>query len=170
LPELAVTAVGADRPGIIARLTGVLLEHGGNLEDTAMTILSGQFAMVMVVSTDTAPAALEDALAEAVADMGMIVSVAEVGPGARGAPATHVVSVYGSDRPGMVHAAASVLAERDINVTDLATRVLDGESPVYAMMFEVCLDDDVDADELAETLRGMGGVDASIHPLDVATM
>src|SRR5665811_8621 len=112
LPELAVTAVGADRPGIIARLTGVLLEHGGNLEDTAMTILSGQFAMVMVVSTDTTPAALEDALAEAVTDWGMIVGVAEVGPGARGAPATHVVSVYGSDRPGMVHAGAVAAVDR----------------------------------------------------------
>ena len=170
MPELAVTAVGADRPGIIARVTGVLLEHGGNLEDTAMTILSGQFAMLMVVDAEVGAQALEDDLAAAVADMGLVVSVREVGPGTRNAPATHVVSVYGSDRPGMVHRAAQLLAERGINVTDLTTRVLEGESPVYAMMLEVSLGDDVDPDELAQALRDTGGVDASIHPLDVAAM
>lgn len=170
MPELAVTAVGADRPGIIARLTGVLLEHGGNLEDTSMTILSGQFAMVLLVSTDTGPQELEDALAGAVADLGLIVSVAEVGAGSDSPPATHVVSIYGSDRPGILHAASTLLAERGINVTDLATRVLEGESPVYAMMLEVALGEEPDTDELAEALRGIGGVDASIHPLDVATM
>ena len=170
MPELAVTAVGADRPGIIARLTGVLLEHGGNLEDTSMTILSGHFAMVLVVTTDTPPAVLQGALAEATAELGLVVNVAEVSPHQRSEPATHVVSVYGSDHPGMLHAAASVLAERGINVTDLATRVLGGESPVYAMMLEVALGEDADSDDIVQALRATGGVDASIHPLDVATM
>ena len=41
---------GADRPGIVAAVTGVLVEHGGNLEDTSMTILGGHFAMMLVVA------------------------------------------------------------------------------------------------------------------------
>src|SRR5688572_10850866 len=98
MAELAVTAIGADRPGIIARVTRVLLEHGGNLEDSTMTILRGHFAIMLLVRTDADPVALESELADATADLGLVVTVRPVGEGAQSAPATHVLSVYGSDR------------------------------------------------------------------------
>ena len=41
--NLALTAVGRDRPGIVAGLTGVLVESGGNVDDSQMSILHGQF-------------------------------------------------------------------------------------------------------------------------------
>ena len=47
--HFAVTAVGADRPGIVAAVTGAFVDHGCNLEDSSMTILRGQFAMMLVV-------------------------------------------------------------------------------------------------------------------------
>src|SRR5438094_166616 len=50
VPHFAVSAVGADRPGIVAAVTGAFLEHGCNLEDTSMTILRGHFAMMLVVA------------------------------------------------------------------------------------------------------------------------
>jgi glycine cleavage system transcriptional repressor len=139
VPELAVTAVGADRPGIIARVTRLLHDHGGNLEDTSMTILGGHFAMMLLVTADAEPAALEQALAVGTADLGLVVSVRPVGGGHASPPPTHMVSVYGSDRPGFVAAVAEALADRSVNVTDLSTRVLEGESTVYAMMLEVAL-------------------------------
>ncbi len=57
--ELAVTVIGADTPGIIARVSGVLHDHGGNLEDSSSTILGGQFAMMLLVDTEVDPADLE---------------------------------------------------------------------------------------------------------------
>lgn len=169
---LAVTAVGADRPGIIARVTKVLLDHGGNLQDSTMTILGGQFAIVLLVDTAVDAAALEGDLAGATEDLGLVVTVRPVGPGAYSAAPTHMLSVYGADRPGIVHAVAAALAERSVNVTDLTTRVLEGDRPVYAMLLEVSLGEDADPDELAADLRqrGPGGaIEVSIHPLDVAT-
>ena len=169
---LAVTAVGADRPGIIARVTGVLLDHGGNLQDSTMTILGGQFAIVLLVQTEAEPAALEADLAEATADLGLVVAVRPVGLGSASSPPTHMLSVYGADRPGIVAGVAAVLAERSVNVTDLTTRVLAGEQPVYAMVLEISLPDDVAPDDLTAALRSEGGaeaIEASIHPLDVTT-
>jgi glycine cleavage system transcriptional repressor len=61
--ELAVTAIGQDRPGIVAAVTKVLHERGGNLEDSAMTILGGQFAIVLLVATEDDPDDLRQALA-----------------------------------------------------------------------------------------------------------
>jgi glycine cleavage system transcriptional repressor len=168
--QLAVTAIGTDRPGIIARVTGVLHEHGGNLEDSSMTILGGHFAIMLLVSCDAAPDALEEALRTATEDLGLVVTVRPVGPGADSAPATHVLSVYGSDRPGIVAEVTDVLAEEGINVTDLTTRVLEGERPVYAMMLELVLDDDARADALRATvLDRVADVEVTLHPLDVET-
>ncbi|MPZ72508.1 MAG: ACT domain-containing protein, partial [Nitriliruptorales bacterium] len=88
---LAVTAVGADRPGIIARVTKVLLDHGGNLQDSTMTILGGQFAIVLLVDTAVDAAAVETDLAAATEDLGLVVAVRPVGPGSDSAPATHML-------------------------------------------------------------------------------
>lgn len=167
MAELAVTAVGADRPGIIARVTGVLLDHGGNLEDSSMTILGGQFAIALLVRTDSPAADLERALTEATKDLGLLVSVREVGAGSASPAPTHVVSVYGADRPGIVHGVAETLAEHQVNVTDLTTRVLDGERPVYAMMLEVSLPDGLDEVALGAALRErVAEVEVTVRALD----
>ena len=55
-----ITAVGPDRPGMAHALARELFEAQCNLEDTTMTRLSGQFAMILAVA---APAELSiDAL------------------------------------------------------------------------------------------------------------
>ncbi|HEX9888825.1 MAG TPA: ACT domain-containing protein, partial [Nitriliruptorales bacterium] len=59
--ELAVTAMGADRPGIVATVAEVLRDRGGNLEDSAMTILGGHFSMMLLVATEDDPDALREA-------------------------------------------------------------------------------------------------------------
>ena len=48
--NLSVTAIGHDRPGIVAAITGALLEMDGNVDDSQMSILHGQFAVMLIVS------------------------------------------------------------------------------------------------------------------------
>ena len=48
--RLALTAIGRDRPGIVAAASRVLLAHRANVEDSQMTILRGHFTMMLVVS------------------------------------------------------------------------------------------------------------------------
>lgn len=170
MSSLAVTAIGVDQPGIIARVTGVLYEHGGNLTDSSMTILGGHFAIMLLVDCGADPAELEAALADATADLGLIVRVAEVGEGHESAPATHVLTVYGTDRPGIVHAASRALAEAGVNVTDLTTQLLGGEQPVYACVMEIALSDATDEEALAAFVRDAVGVEVSVHPVDVETL
>lgn len=166
---LAVTAIGADQPGIIARVTGALLEQDGNLLDSSMTILSGQFAIVLLVESRAPADAVEAALTAATADLGLVVAVREVGPGHDSPAPTHIVSVYGADRPGIVHAVTAALAEHTINVTDLETKVIGGEGTVYAMLLEVCIEPGTDAAALSAQLREAAGLEVTIEPLDAAT-
>ena len=47
--HFSVSVVGKDRPGIVAEVSRILFEQGCNIEDSTCTILSGQFAMILVV-------------------------------------------------------------------------------------------------------------------------
>ncbi len=50
MPHFALSAIGRDRPGIVAAVTAVLLEHGVNVEDSQMAILAGHFSMTLVLA------------------------------------------------------------------------------------------------------------------------
>ncbi len=173
MPHVAVTAVGADRPGIVAAVTGVLMEHGCNLEDTSMTILGGHFAMMLVVDSPAeTTAALEGALRAPAEALGLVITVWPIDESV-GAPSEGddwTVSVYGADRPGIVNGVASLLADRGVNIVDLTTRVVGPvEQPVYAMVLEVVVPPGVDAADLGAGLERLAaelGVECSLHPSD----
>ena len=173
MPELAVTAIGGDRPGIVAAVTGALLELGGNVEDSQMSILGGHFAVMLLVEvpSGTKRERVVERLGEVAQEHELeAISVAEVGEGGgRPAPASHVLSVYGADRPGIVHTISSALAEVGVNITDLETKLTgSAEAPVYVMVLEVALGDAVPAN--VETALGLAageaGVEISLRELD----
>jgi glycine cleavage system transcriptional repressor len=168
--ELAVTAIGADRPGIVASVTRVLQERGGNLEDSAMTILGGHFAIVLLVRTDDDPVALQGALADATADLGLTVTVSRTEPGVGHAPATHLLSVYGADRPGIVAGVTGALAACGANVTDLETQVIGAEDDaIYAMLIELSASDaDAVASAVAAACEELA-VDHTLRTIDAET-
>lgn len=170
MPHVAVTAVGVDRPGIVAAVTGVLLRHGGNLEDTAMTRLGGHFAMVLVVEVAEDAAALEQVLAADTASLGLSVTVRSIGEetGDGDAGAAWAVTVHGADKPGIVHRVTSLLADEGANIVDLSTRrFTTGAGSGYVVLLEVLVPDAVDADGLARSLHALAtelGVDIHLRP------
>jgi glycine cleavage system transcriptional repressor len=176
--HVAVTAVGADRPGIVAAVTKVLVERGCNLEDASMAILRGHFAMMLVVdapgeaSADAAAVHLEAALSATADTLSLVVSVrplADAAPAADTAPGeSWTVAVYGADRPGIVYGVAALMAEMGINIVDLTTRVVGSrEEPVYTMLLDVTVPATVAEMELRERLEERAhelGVECSLHP------
>jgi glycine cleavage system transcriptional repressor len=171
--ELAITAIGADRPGVVAAVTGVLADLEGNLEDSSMTILGGRFAMTLIVAVpDTTTADSVAAALSPVADqLGLEISVHPSDTtSTRREGDQWNVTVYGADRPGIVHRFARVLGDADVNITDLTTRVIGTpDRPVYAMLLDVTLPAGADPDALAERLNEVAtdlGVECSLHPVD----
>jgi glycine cleavage system transcriptional repressor len=160
MAQLALSAVGRDRPGIVAATTAVLLRHGVNVEDSRMSILRGHFAMTLILGLPDGGdrGSLARELDEVAAELGLeALALSAVEPLAEVAPSpTHVVSIYGVDHPGIVHHATRVLAERGANVTDLETRLVEGEGAaepsLYALLIEVAVPDDVAAVEVDRAL------------------
>lgn len=175
--SFALSVVGRDRPGIVAALTKVLLEQQINIEDSRMVILRGRLAMTLIIG---APGAVEEAtlqrrIAAAGDELALdAVALSEIqqfdpAPQTTAAP-SHVVSVYGIDHPGIVHAVTHALAQRQWNITDLETRVLDETEvrPLYALVLEVSLTDGASTEDLRRAMESVGdeqGVEITARPL-----
>jgi glycine cleavage system transcriptional repressor len=174
--ELALYAIGRDRPGIVAAIAGALLEHEVNIEDSQATILRGHFAMVLILRApeEADSEALLGDLTRAAEETELDwIYVNEVEDTAEQPPEpSHILSVYGGDHPGIVHAVSSSLAERGVGITDLNSRVIagdDGDEPLYVLMLELALPDDVEEEELRSALAGVAeseGVEVTLRELE----
>jgi glycine cleavage system regulatory protein len=120
--SLVMTIIGADRPGLVGRLSAVIAEHGGNWLESRMAHLGGQFAGILHVEI---PSAEEQALVAALRCLepqGLSISVqrdATIPAAAVRNLAT--VEVIGHDRPGIVRQISDVLARHQVNVEELST-------------------------------------------------
>jgi len=169
----AVTVIGNDRTGIVAAVTRVLFEAGCNLEDATSTILSGHFSMMLIVSLPggVTSSQIEKRLAQVASGFDLVITVRDVHEAhLEVVEATHVISVYGGDRPGIVYRVAEHLSAAGVNITDLSSRVIGSEtSRVYALMLEVAAGPEMTRavleDDLAE-LRQELGVDFSVNEIE----
>ena len=174
MAHYAISAIGADRPGIVAAVAGALVELGCNLEDTSMSILRGHFAMMLVVLApdDVGVEEVERVLTAATVELELVVAVRPIPDGVPSSPVgdAWTVSVYGADRPGIVHRVSALLAEERVNVVDLTTHVIgDPDRPVYAMFLDVTVPAGVDAGSLARRLDSLAaelGVSCTAHPAE----
>jgi glycine cleavage system transcriptional repressor len=166
---VVVTAVGADRPGIVAGLAEALYGLGANLDDATMTRLHNTFA-TMVSASLPAGKSVDDcraSLRPLAESLGLTVTVQPV---ARDVPATappdHLLTVYGADKPGIVYTVATRLAERGINITDMDTRRAGSDtSPLYVMLIEIASGDIDLADDIA-LLRKDLAVDVTLKRIE----
>jgi glycine cleavage system transcriptional repressor len=172
VPEFAVTAIGRDRPGIVAAISRALLGLEGNIEDSRMAILGGHFAVMLLVRVpdSVSQAELSDTLGKVRDELGLEAITMNPVDELDAAPpaATHVLTVYGADHPGIVHAISGALADLGVNIADLQTRVAGSrERPVYVMMLEVALGE-ADPEGVDAALRDVGErerVEISLRPL-----
>lgn len=166
--SLAIAAIGRDRPGIVASVSRVLFDLGCNVEDSSMTLLRGNFSMMLVIACpdDLSADAARSALQPACDELGLTFSVLEVDDRASVPEPTHVLTVYGGDKPGILMATTELLAASRVNITDLNSRLVGEEHPVYALILELEVPAAADVSDLDARLRAAAaeiGVDVVLH-------
>jgi glycine cleavage system regulatory protein len=169
-----ITVTCPDRPGIVERLTEVMVPHGANWEESRMARLGGEFAGIALVSVAAERA---DALAGALqglADEQMTVVLKVTQPPAA-KPAGHRVCqlrLTGADHEGIVHAVAAYLARQGVNVEEMETGVAAAPitaSPLFRMSARLQVPSQLALEDLQVNLARIAedlGVDIALEATD----
>lgn len=121
--QLVITALGEDRPGIVDELSHTLSAHELNIEDSRMSVLGGEFAILMLVtgSTNSVNAFIDETSAlEGSLRMKLLVKPTRKKTESR-TLAPYAVEVVSMDHPGIVRDIAKFFSSRKINIIELDT-------------------------------------------------
>ncbi len=170
---LVVTITCPDRPGIVERITQVVVRHSANWEDSRMARLGGDFAGIVMISVAADEA---DALKKSLLQLGdtettVSVKVTQADSSRVSTQqAFYEIRLTGADHEGIVHKVSAYLAGQGINVESMETRVSRAPmsaAPLFHMNALLKVPAGVAAESLADDLRQIGeslGVDIELLP------
>lgn len=175
-----VTVVGKDRPGIVAGVTKILFRLGCNLEDSAMTRLEGEFAIMLIFSgsAKVSEEAVRKAFTPLERTMRLAVHLKSLSKAETAAPSKggkpYRISVYGADRPGIVFHVSEMLSREGVNILDVHThRSVAGGPSLYLMLLEVEAPAGVTVGRLESRLKVLAktlGVEVSVRSNDAEVL
>lgn len=121
--KLVISALGEDRPGIVDKLTNIIFDHALNIEDSRMTVLGGEFAILLLISGEQSSInALQAQLHEIEQALNMSLLVKTTTESIKqDNTVPYSVDVAALDHPGIVRNIASFFSNRNINIVNLET-------------------------------------------------
>jgi len=160
MTKLILSVLGHDRPGIIASVSGILFEAGGNIEAVSQTILQTQFSGTFIVNVPdsmTVEALAEkleaglhllslDVLIRRIETKEPLRSLLDAEP--------FVITTQGPDQKGLVARITAIIARHGVNVTNLQAIFKGGDDPENnIMIYEVDIPRSIDRQSLYNDLR-----------------
>lgn len=137
---LVLSALGADRPGLVAEVTEYLREHGGNVEDSRMAVLGAEFGILLLVSgTPEEVAAIERDLGALGERTGLEIRARRTKSPEEHRRATVIpclITAEALDQEGIVHAVSRALSRAGVNIVSLETTAYEAPvtgSPLFRM-------------------------------------
>lgn len=162
MSQLIVTAVGPDRPGLVADLTRHVFEVGASLADSRMVNLRGHFALLALIEGGPeALASLRRKLESESAGMGLRLTMHE----ADTASATitgrvpYRIKVYSNDQIGIAARVTALLSQHSVNVEELETRIESAPfagTPLFVLEGVVTLPQGTSARRMRDELGALG--------------
>ncbi len=155
-----VSAIGADRVGIVDDVSGFVAGLRCNIEESKMAVLGGEFAVIMLVSGSAdALDDLEQQLQKSREKIGLSVFFRKTSPPAalhKGIPC--ILKTVSQDTPGIVHSVTSMLKKYDINIEDLETETTPAPltgTPLFHMRARVVLPPSVSVSKVRRDLAAL---------------
>ena len=160
---LVATITCPDHPGIVERLTELLVAHAANWEESRMARLGGDFAGIVKIGVPPEEAGpLADALRGLAAEQ-MTVVVKTTQPSVSAAQTGCTLCdlrLTGADHEGIVHTVAAYLAGQGVNVEAMETEVAPAPvsaTPLFQMTAQISVPPKLPLAELAANLHRIAG-------------
>ena len=159
IEHAVLTAIGADRPGLVEAVSEFVFRHGGNIEDSRMANLRGQFTMMLLVS---APAAsLHNMKAAAPILIQKTHLHIEIRARRRQQPPARKAIPYrltasAMDQAGLVHRIAHLLRAMDVNIESMQTTLVAAPytgAPVFEMDVAIAVPTELPLSQLRQKLE-----------------
>lgn len=121
--QLVLSALGADQPGLVDKISQHILQYQLNIEDSRMSVLGGEFAIMLLISGDEKTLQeLVHSLSEPKPDFSdLVFNTKYTQPRQQQPSLIYKVNVLALDHQGIVHNLARFFSERNINIEDLNT-------------------------------------------------
>ena len=120
---IVLSAIGTDRTGIVQDITKVILGCGGNIEESRMTTLGEEFAVLMLVSGNWHTLSRLERGLERLGAEDFTFAIRKTGERPISKDRMpYAVDVVSLDQEGIVFGLANFFASRDIEIADVATR------------------------------------------------
>lgn len=170
---VVLSAIGADRAGVVNDITKVILECGGNIEESRMVALGTEFAMLFLVSGNWHTLnKLEAALDKLSGANDLTVTIRKTEE-RRGIDECmpYGVDVVCLDQPGIVFSLANFFAARNIEISEVATRryaAAHTGAPMFSMQMTVNLPRSVHISHLRDEFMDLCdqlNLDALLEPV-----
>lgn len=166
---MMLTLVGADRAGIVARVTRALFEVGCNLGEASMIRLGGNFTVMLMVSAEQSAEDLAAALDAVAKELGVRIHLDPVHGGLHQHLVPNLqVRVAGADRAGIVADVTELLTGQGFNILELESDVAGAQAkPVYIMNIQGYCGQTLE--EVRDALAPLGdrGISVDVSPVDV---
>jgi glycine cleavage system transcriptional repressor len=158
-----MSAIGRDRPGIVADLADLIYESDCNLEDSRMSILGSEFAVLLLLSGqgDDLERRLSSGSKRLEWEKRLTVFIRPLdepppppGEPPLGTPLECVVT--GVDKAGIVARVARTIAEQGANILDLRSDLRpepESGTPMYTMRVRLVVPPDRDVRALRQALE-----------------
>ncbi|HEX6550760.1 MAG TPA: glycine cleavage system protein R [Gammaproteobacteria bacterium] len=152
---MVVSALGEDRPGILHDFARAVRDCGCNVAESRMTVLGGEFAMLLLVSGNwNNITKLEGTLPKLEQRLALTISARRTNEREpRHNLLPYAVDVVCLDQPGIVFNLANFFAERKIGIADVATRsylAAHTGAPMFAVQMAVNIPADLHIGGLRE--------------------
>jgi glycine cleavage system transcriptional repressor len=122
---LVLSALGPDRPGLVAEVTHAITERGANVEDSRMAVFGAEWGMLILVSGNAGQVeSIVGHLKDLEKKTGLTITSRKTKSPAeyrRRAVMPYVVTAEALDHEGIVRAVASALHELGVNIVSLET-------------------------------------------------
>ncbi|MDH5518382.1 MAG: glycine cleavage system protein R [Gammaproteobacteria bacterium] len=121
--ELVLSALGTDQPGLVDRISKHILNLNLNIEDSRMSILGGEFAIMLLLSgNEEILQSLIDSIPELEQEFSDLVFNSKYTERkARHSGLSYKVKIHALDHQGIVHHLARFFSARNINIEELST-------------------------------------------------
>lgn len=161
MPDLVLTLLGPDRPGLVEAIAEPIARHGGNWLESRMAHLAGKFAGILRIEVPAGQEAALVAALRALEATGLKLTI-DSGPSAARLSGARpfVLELVGLDRPGIVREISHALAEDGVNIeeltTDRTTAPMSGEL-LFRSRARVSVPAGADPGRLRERLERLAG-------------